>query len=42
MPRNTISNVIRGLSIASTIRKKKMGRKAKLSECRMCLFKTYV
>ncbi len=42
MPRSTVSNVIRHLRNASTMRKKKMGRKSKLSERGMCLFNKYV
>ncbi len=41
MPRSTVSNVIRRLRNRSTMHKKKMGRKAKLSERGMCLFKKY-
>ncbi len=42
MHRITVSNVIRHLCNGSTMRKKNMGRKEKLSERGMRLFKTYV
>ncbi len=42
MSRSTVSNVIRRLRNASTVHKKKMGRKAKLNERGMRLFRKYV